>query len=375
MKCIRQCIEIIIGRCVGCMKKLSLNWNVRQLKKMYENKIISFEHPIQRSGDQWDISQKSLLIHSILEDFPVPALYSKAEEATIDGEVKNVYYILDGKQRLTSIISYLNNEYALHKDTPNAHVYGKEYNIANKKFDDLEEGLRDEIISFSLQIYRLDEATDEDIEEVFFRLNNGTSLSKQQKARSKMGLEWVAKIKELIDNPLMNKASFTGLQIRKAENETAILQAIMMIDQTYEWKSISSNEIFDYSQTFKDDESKDKYIQRVKSSMDYLNESLSEDNDVMLKKTNFPMTVITAMVAMDNNISTESFNYWTMEFRKELFRGKGSVIPTDYKNYTGTGSVRKYKAIGRTREMVKHLLTYFDIEDKSVLNKLDNMSA
>lgn len=357
------------------MKKLSLNWNVRQLKKMYENKIISFEHPIQRTGDQWDISQKSLLIHSILEDFPVPALYSKVEKSTIDEEVKNVYYILDGKQRLTSIISYLNNEYILHKDTPSARINGKEYNIANKSYDDLEEELQDEIISFSLQIYRLDEATDEDIEEVFFRLNNGTSLSKQQKARSKMGLEWVTKVKELIDNPLMDKASFTGLQIRKAENETAILQAVMMIDQTYEWKSISSNEIFDYSQTFKNDESKDQYIQRIKSAMDYLDEALVEDNNVMLKKTNFPMTVITAMVAKDNNIATKSFYHWTMEFEKELFRGKGSVIPTNYKDYTGTGSVRKYKAIGRTKEMVKHLLTYFDIDDKSVLDKLEKMSS
>lgn len=358
------------------MKKLSFDWNIRQFKKMYENSVISFDHPIQRTGDQWDISQKSLLIHSILEDFPIPALYSKVETKSLEnGEKKNIYYILDGKQRLTSIISFLDNEYPLHKDTPNATVYGKTYVIANKRYSELEEELQDEIISFSLKIYRLDEATDEDIEEVFFRLNNGTSLSKQQKARSKMGLEWVEKVKELTESPLMDKASFTRLQIRKAENETAILQSVMMIDKEYDWKSISSNEIFDYSQTFKEDSSKDQYIEKVKSAMEYLDKSLKGENNIMLKKTNFPMTIITAIVAMENNIDAESFSYWSMEFRKELTSGKGSVIPTRYKEYGGAGSIRKEKALGRTREMIKHFLTYFDIKDKTATEYVENMTA
>jgi hypothetical protein len=94
--------------------------------RMYEKGNISFDYPIQRQADQWDHLQKSLLIHSIIEDYPIPALYTTVQE--------KIYQVLDGKQRLTTILDYINDQYPLHPDTPIAVIEDEKYNLTGKVF-------------------------------------------------------------------------------------------------------------------------------------------------------------------------------------------------------------------------------------------------
>lgn len=345
------------------MKKSSVNWTVKQFTKMVSiTKTISFNYPIQRAGNQWNDLQKSLLIHSLSEDFPVPPLYSivNEEEITdIKGKVKtgNVYYILDGKQRLTNITDFVEGKYFLHEDTPDAVIDGERYELRERTFEELDEPVRDAILDFSLQIYKLDEATDEQIEELFYRLNNGTPLSKQQKAKAKMGTAWANKIQELVKHEMVqDKASFTSLQIQKADNETAILQTMMLLDDSYAWKSISSNEVFDYAQTFKGNE-KDEIIAQVKKAMDYINLAFEEKEAVMLKKVHFPMTMLTALKAIESEVHPMKFSDWRVEFKLAL--KQKSEIKTDYKKHGGAGSVKKEKTMNRINSMQRHMGEYF----------------
>lgn len=110
------------------MIKTTLNWTVKNLKHMYDAKeTLSFDHPIQRQSAQWSNLQQSLLIHSILANFPVPAIYvqkSDAEEADDKGKTLYKYSVLDGKQRMTTIFSFINGEYALNEETPDAEIEG-----------------------------------------------------------------------------------------------------------------------------------------------------------------------------------------------------------------------------------------------------------
>lgn len=345
------------------MKKSSINWNVKQFMKMIDKGSISFDYPIQREGCQWDDIQKALWIHSLAIDFPVPALYSIVEPQETTGEEKkpsNVYFIIDGKQRLTNTFDFVKGLYFLHEDTPNAIIDGQEYILAEKTFDQLDEEVQDAILSFSLQIYRLDEITDEEIEDLFYRLNNGTPLSKQQKAKAKMGTEWAKKIKGIVDHKVVKEISaFTPLQIRKADHETAILQTMMLIDNQYAWKSIASNEVFSYSQTFKNDNAKDKIVEKIIETMDYLSESFNSKESVLLKKVNFPMTLLTAMEAKNKEISPEEFSEWRKEFKDSLKNREGSIY-TDYKEFGGAGSVKKDKTLGRVEAMKKHLEEYHE---------------
>ena len=50
------------------MNKTRLAWTVANIERMHRDKeVLSFDHPIQRKSQIWSNSQKSLLIHSMLE--------------------------------------------------------------------------------------------------------------------------------------------------------------------------------------------------------------------------------------------------------------------------------------------------------------------
>ena len=60
------------------MIKTNLNWTIKNLKAMYDEKhTLRMDHVIQRQSGQWDGDKlkKSLLIHSILANYPIPPLY------------------------------------------------------------------------------------------------------------------------------------------------------------------------------------------------------------------------------------------------------------------------------------------------------------
>ena len=68
------------------MIKTTLNWTVKNLKSMYDGKnTLQMDHPIQRQGLQWldDRLKRSLLIHSILANYPVPPIYCLKEASSV----------------------------------------------------------------------------------------------------------------------------------------------------------------------------------------------------------------------------------------------------------------------------------------------------
>lgn len=94
------------------MIKTTLNWTVKNLKSMYDGKhTLQMDHVIQRQSGQWDGDRlkKSLLIHSILANYPVPPVYC-LKEAISDKDYS--YSILDGKQRLTTTFDFIDGRYA-----------------------------------------------------------------------------------------------------------------------------------------------------------------------------------------------------------------------------------------------------------------------
>ena len=68
------------------MIKTTLNWTIKNLKSMHDSKeTLNFDHPIQRQSAQWTNLQQSLLVHSILANYPVPAVYvEKTDSAETD---------------------------------------------------------------------------------------------------------------------------------------------------------------------------------------------------------------------------------------------------------------------------------------------------
>lgn len=192
------------------LKRMNINWNARQLVKMCMNGSITFDNAIQR-GYVWDIKRKSLLIESMILGYPIPAFYARRDES-------KVFDMLDGKQRSSAICGYLNNEYALE---------GVSEEYEDKYFSDLPEEVQDDIISYSLTVYYFEDITDEEVNEMFYRLNNGKALTTIELTRVKA--KSFDMLKKLASHSIFTDA-LKESQINKYTNEDIVIKALIMLN-------------------------------------------------------------------------------------------------------------------------------------------------
>lgn len=163
------------------MRTAAISWTVKQYAKMVMNGSVKFDNPVQRSF-VWEPERKSDLIDSAMRNFPIPPLYTKRNLDPVDENTakKPWYDVLDGQQRSITFSSFLNDEWALVGLNP-IQYNDNTYNVNGLKFSELPEELRDEICGRTLTVYYLEDATQEDINELFRKLNNGKPLNTKQK--------------------------------------------------------------------------------------------------------------------------------------------------------------------------------------------------
>lgn len=348
------------------MTKTSINWTVKKLKGMHDGKdTLQMDHAIQRQSGQWDGDRlkKSLLIHSILADYPVPPIYCLKEAA--NGKDYS-YSILDGKQRLTTVFDYIDGRYPLDAETPSVTLEGIVYDLGGKYFTDLDMECQQELLCFKFTIYGFEDADDDLIEEIFFRLNNSTPLSKPQKAMPLCGVSNVKFIKSILSDRFFSEiCQFSALQRRKSDDMCTLLQAMMLLDsqhEGYEYASISADEIMKYASHIKNNYSEEQK-EKLYNIIDYL-EKVFPEKEKRLKKINIPIVMLAADTAMGDGYDAGKniyrvgpiyFRQWFSYFFDECY--------DDYKQYCSSGSIKKEKTIKRIEIMGASLTSYFELEE------------
>lgn len=346
------------------MNRTKLSWTVANIEKMHKDKkVLSFDHPIQRKSEIWKNSQKSLLIHSMLANYPVPNIYVLREDSEqVDEKKKPIfnYYVMDGKQRLTSTLSYIWGDFPLDDNIPNITVDETEYGIAGKYFCDLDEPVQYEIKRYKFEITAFEDCSNREIEEIFFRLNNSTALTKSQIAKAKIGVELAGVVGEILESRFFAvSCNFTSGQLKVSDDQKCLLQSMMLLDTNYvsgfKLKDFSEDSILEYSESIRESYS-DKQIVTLRSAIEYLTDAFPEKNK-QLKKVNIPMLVYLADVAMDTGISKPMFfRQWWEFFTEE------DPLFEDYKMFCSTGSTKLEKVSGRLAVMVKSFCLYNEVE-------------
>ena len=163
------------------LEKANLNWSAKNIKGMVAKGNIDFNHIVQRSY-VWERKRKTALIESMILGYPVPPIFAKRID---DGSGKKsgmVYYIMDGKQRLSTVAQFLNDEFAL-SDVEPVLVHDEEtdkdieVNISGSKFSELPESLKDHLNTVMFSVTYFDNLSKEEERELFKRLNAGKPLS------------------------------------------------------------------------------------------------------------------------------------------------------------------------------------------------------
>ena len=349
------------------MIRTNMNWTVKNLKTMFDEKeTLSFNHPIQRQSAQWNNAQQSLLIHSMLANFPVPSVYvHKMESIEADSKGKHTYSysVLDGKQRMTTVFSFINGEYSLSEELPAVEIEGNTYEIASKYFEDLDEDVQQEILRFRFNIQSFEDVSDEMIEDIFFRLNNSTPLTKPQKARPLMGVDNSIFINEILAGRFFtDKCCFTKAQLKNSDDMCTLLQGMLLLDnkyRNYDFVSISADEVMKYSQSIKGNYPAE-CRERIKKIIGFL-DNVFYMKDKNLKKINIPIIFLVADEALKRSITGINFRRWFNLFFDEH--------KDEYGVFCSSGSIKKEKTCGRLEVMMKYFDAYFHTDEENVQQK------
>lgn len=136
--------------------------------------------PYQR-GPVWRLSQKQRLIDSILRNYDIPKIYLtklSPPRPPFDHEVT------DGQQRLRAIWEFLDGSYALGSDSEDLPDLG---DLSGKTFEQLSPEAQDRVKLFRLTVAELRSASDEEVRELFLRLQEGESLNPAEKRNAMLG--------------------------------------------------------------------------------------------------------------------------------------------------------------------------------------------
>lgn len=343
------------------MQKSNLPQGIKTLMSWEEKGVLLFDNPVQRAGSQWTVLQKSLLIQSILAGFPIPACiflkYKNEENATI-------YDVLDAKQRITTVFEFIRGEFALHSSTPEVEYEGTTYDLADMKFEDLSEECQDCIKGYRFTITCIEDATEDDIEEIFMRLNNSTPLSAIQKARTVMGTDLARWTKEMCNHPFFQySVSLTLAQARREADLETLLQSMLLLDsrhEGYEWKGISTAEVTKYCKHIRGKYNDDKR-KMIEDILDYLFGAFP-DKCSFLKKSNIPMVFILAKVAMENNVSLTDFGEFIDIFAENMSE--------EFCAGQGSGNIKRVKTEMRLRGIASEFGKLMGIADTRILSTL-----
>ncbi len=126
----------------------------------------------------WSTAQKQLLIDTILRGYDIPKLYWRQT-----GSRPDKYDVVDGQQRLRAIWDFFDGPFKL-PDNADA-IEGQP--IAGCSYNDLPDDLRIRFDIYPLDIVVLSELDEDEVREMFLRLQNGTSLKAQEKRNAYPG--------------------------------------------------------------------------------------------------------------------------------------------------------------------------------------------
>lgn len=314
-------------------KERTLQWIYNQYKKGN----ISFSHKLQRPIGQWSPKMKSLLIHSLLSGFPVNPIYIVDEEG--------ILYTLDGSQRTSTCINYINNEFALSKDTPNITIpvkedgesISKEYEIAGKKFKKLDEEVQSTLLACSLEFCTLSEYTDDEVKEMFRRQNTSKPLSGKLLRIVHESDQFSDAVYSLSNHPFMDKL-VTPTQRKNGTDRDLIIQALMLIctNNENDFTSFRNKDIDVFVQDYAD-VSLEK-ASTLTEAMDSFNEAFDE---IKIPVTSIPMVLYSGYRVKKDKKSFSKL----VELVNEFLNGYDAN--EEYKQFVQSGTSAQENVRGR----------------------------
>ena len=216
-------------------------------------------NPDYQRNPVWQIEKKQLLIDSILRGYDIPKIYLRTLEK---GNVFD-HQVVDGQQRLRAIWDFCENQFPLGNESVDFDALP---NLDGKFFCDLTKDQQDIILSFNLTIADISDAGEEEIRELFLRLQEGESLKPPEKRNAMIGnmRNFVQEISQL---PIFAKTTQKNDRFQHADYAAHIV-AIELAGGPTDVKAADLKRIYETNQNFNEAGPEAKKIKKVLNFLD-----------------------------------------------------------------------------------------------------------
>ncbi len=192
---------------------------IKTFLKMYDNQEIIIK-PVFQRNIVWTDHSMAQFIESILMDFPVPQFYfhEKLEDD------KRILYVIDGQQRLNSIIKFCRESMILE-------------GLESEEFDDIifselenKEKLRS-FLAYKLPVVKIINEDDKLIREFYARINKNTVNLNEQEIRKAMYPGAFLDIAETLSEiPFWKNTSFFTKSQKKRMSDVEFISELLVLE-------------------------------------------------------------------------------------------------------------------------------------------------
>ena len=240
---------------------------IKTIIKDIKNGRLITNHPLQRYSDMWSKEQQGNLIRRVLHDGRfLPILIC----TQYDEHGCEVRYLIDGVQRMTTFEAYMNDEFAISKNTidymvdydgvlyetkslasgkfalkrdrnkklipvldenGNTQRRVQSIDVRGLKYSELPPELQEKIDNYKVSVELKLECSDEDIQVEILDYNSGTKMNDAQIGKNRLGAEFARIVIELSNHSFIkNKCGFTPDNYKKGVIDRAINEALMLVN-------------------------------------------------------------------------------------------------------------------------------------------------
>lgn len=350
------------------LQKASIVWSAKQISSMVKNGKINFEHISQRSL-VWERTRKTNLIESLILSYPVPQVYARRIVGKENKKGDSIYFILDGKQRLSTIKEFLNDEFALTQLQPVTY-FDDELNeevtldITNKKFSELPDGLKDLLNTVTFSIVYFDNLTKEEEKILFRKLNNGKPLStKSRTLASAKDIETLLDVgsHKLFQEMLSDKA-------RANKNQAVIVAKVLtMLTSKVEEVSFASKVFNPAIEEMEILDGEKELLDNIFNYIVNVHGELKENHEKDVAKKLYTETHLISLIpyinnAMENNINEAMFGEWLINFFKTE---NNTDVYAKYMDACSGGVARTASILARHEALGESYKEFFKTEENS----------
>jgi len=204
------------------MRIQNSNFSVAEIREMFDRKDLVVNKDYQRNPNLWPNNAKSYFIDTILNGYPFPKIY--LYESLVGHTKKIRREIVDGQQRITTILEFLNDGFAL----SNASM-----KYRGARFSSLNDEDQTRFLTYSVPIDMILAAQRNEILEMFRRMNAYTQpLNPAEKRHSQFIGEFKWFVNELSDEyspMLVNFGVLTQKQVVRMADAELLAEILQLV--------------------------------------------------------------------------------------------------------------------------------------------------